>query len=176
VPNNRADRTGRIGRISSVYASLSPRVLSYGRAAISAPTSTRPTCTQDDEGESGPGESPGQGQGEGSPGGPDSGVAPVGGSAAATSGALPDITIKLKAKRLVATAGKPAKVTLRFGSNVTGATFRCRVDAKPFKPCPATFTTRPQPGKHRITTVAVTAAGADPTPATVEVTVVRKAG
>jgi len=136
-----------------------------------------PICTVDGEGESGPGE--GTGGAGGSGGDADSGAAPAGGptsSPGAPAAPLPNTTIKFKRKRLVTTTGKPAKVTIRFTSTVAGATFRCRVDAKALKPCPAAFTTHLRPGKHRITAVAVTAAGADPTPATVKLTVVRKAG
>ena len=68
---------------------------------------------------------------------------------------------------------KGAKVTVTVGASVPGATYRCRVDAKPWRPCGGSASFRLKPGKHQIAAVASTAAGSDPTPATIRVRVVR---
>ncbi|MBS1879680.1 MAG: hypothetical protein JST31_09220 [Actinobacteria bacterium] len=116
-----------------------------------------PTCLPPGEG--------GSGAGAGTPGGELSRPQPQ----------LPNTTIRLKGKPRVATAGRTVKVTVTLGSSVSGASFRCQVDRKTFRGCGATFSTRLGPGRHRIRAVAVSATGADPTPAVVKLTVVRKA-
>jgi len=74
----------------------------------------------------------------------------------------PDTRITLK---------PPAKTrdrtpTLRFATTAPGATFRCSVDAKPFKACRSPFTTPSlKPGPHRVRVAAVLADLPDPTPA-----------
>jgi hypothetical protein len=64
--------------------------------------------------------------------------------------------------------------TLRFRSDQPGATFRCKVDGKPFKPCRSPLTTKPLAfGRHTVKVQAVNAAGPDPTPALVTFKVIR---
>ena len=58
-------------------------------------------------------------------------------------------------------------VKLRFSSNESGATFRCKLDRRKLKACrsPKTYKNLDE-GKHKVTVVAVDSAGkADPTPA-----------
>jgi hypothetical protein len=114
--------------------------------------------------------------------GTESGSAAPGGSGESTAGgqtgstgkrsAVPDTTVALRGKHLVKAAGKRAKVTVVLGSTVAGATYRCRIDGKPWRPCAATKTLHLKPGRHKITAVAATSAGSDPTPAVVRVRVV----
>jgi len=73
----------------------------------------------------------------------------------------------------VTAAGRSAKVTVVIGASAAGSTYRCRVDAKPWRSCGATTTLHLKPGKHKIAAVAANAAGADPTPAIVRVRVTR---
>lgn len=64
--------------------------------------------------------------------------------------------------------------TLRFKSTPSPATFQCKIDGKPFKPCRSPLTTKPLAyGRHTIKVRAQTAAGADPTPAVVSFKVIR---
>jgi hypothetical protein len=63
--------------------------------------------------------------------------------------------------------------TFRFSSNQPGATFKCRIDRKPFRPCHSPYTAKPlSPGRHRFSVFAIgkTAAGS---PATYAFTVLR---
>jgi hypothetical protein len=123
-----------------------------------------PTCAPVGEGGSGAGE------GAGSPG--DSGTFLVGGSPNPGGAAVPDTTIALRGKHRVTTTGKSARVTVVLGSNAAGASFRCRVDAKPWHRCTSKATLRLKPGRHKVAAVATTAAGSDPTPAVVRISVI----
>ena len=112
--------------------------------------------------------SDGGGETQGAPGG-----APAGGPSQTTKhAAVPDTTIALRGKHLVKTTASSAKVTVTIGSTVAGSTYSCRVDKKPWRSCKATTTLRLKPGKHKVAAVAATAAGTDPTPATVRVRVI----
>jgi hypothetical protein len=77
------------------------------------------------------------------------------------------------------TGKPPAKTrdrtpTLRFKSTLSAATFQCKIDGKPFKPCRSPLTTKPLAyGRHTIKVRAQTAAGTDPTPAVVSFKIVR---
>jgi hypothetical protein len=54
-----------------------------------------------------------------------------------------------------------------FTADQPGATFQCKLDKGPFKPCRSPFKRRVQPGRHSFQVRAVSATGtADPTPAT----------
>jgi hypothetical protein len=86
--------------------------------------------------------------------------------------AVPDTTIVLSGKHRVTTTGKSAKVTVVIGSSEAGAKFRCRVDAKAWHPCGKMATLHLKPGRHKVTAVATTTAGSDPTPAVVRVRVI----
>jgi hypothetical protein len=122
-----------------------------------------PSCAPADEG--------GGGSGDGSGGAGGSGGG-AGENAPAPKPAVPDTTIALRGKHRVTTTGKSAKVTVVLGSTAGGATFRCRVDANKWHPCGKKATVRLKPGRHKVAAVAATAAGSDPTPAVVRVTVI----
>jgi Ca2+-binding RTX toxin-like protein len=67
------------------------------------------------------------------------------------------------------------RVAFRFGASEAGATFRCKLDRGPYRPCasPRVFLLRP--GRHVFRVVAVDAAGnADRTPAVFRVRVLRR--
>lgn len=122
-----------------------------------------PTCAPAGEGGGGTGEASG---GAGGPGGRASDNPP------APKPVVPDTTIALRGKHRVTTTGKSAKITVVLGSTAAGSTFSCRVDAKAWRPCGKKATLRLKPGKHKIAAVATAAAGSDPTPAVVRVTVI----
>jgi hypothetical protein len=109
-----------------------------------------PTCAPVSEGGGGAGD------GTGGAGGPGGGTS---GNAAAPKPAVPDTTIALRGKHRVTTTGKSAKVTVVL-------------DATAWRPCGKKATLRLKPGKHKVAAVATTAAGSDPTPAVVRVTVI----
>lgn len=59
-----------------------------------------------------------------------------------------------------------ALVAFRFRANETAATFRCRIDRQPFRPCRSPRTYRLVPGRHSFRTFAIDRAGnRDPSPA-----------
>jgi hypothetical protein len=58
---------------------------------------------------------------------------------------------------------------------VAGATFECRLDKRPPAPCVSPISYRVRPGAHTFTVFALSAAGADPTPASFGFKVKRKA-
>jgi hypothetical protein len=89
---------------------------------------------------------------------------------------IPNTTIALRGKHLVKTAAAKAKVTVLIGSTVAGSTYRCRVDKKPWRSCGTTASFHLKPGRHKVAAVAATAAGSDPTPATVRVRVIEANG
>lgn len=97
-----------------------------------------------------------------SPPSPVAQAAPPGPPALAAAPEPPDTRVTLK---------PPARTrdrtpTLRFGTTAPGASFRCSVDAKPFKACRSPFTTSVlKPGPHRVRVAAVLAGLPDPTPA-----------
>jgi hypothetical protein len=109
-------------------------------------------------------------EGSGGPVGP--GAGDGGGNAPAPKPAVPDTTIALRGKHRVTASGKTAKVTVVLGSTTAGASFRCRVDTKAWRPCGKQATLRLKPGRHKIAAVATDAAGSDPTPAVVRVQVI----
>jgi hypothetical protein len=86
--------------------------------------------------------------------------------------ALPETTVR--GPRRVAVAREWARVRLRFGSTQPGASFRCQVDSLPARSCAAAPSLRLRRGRHVVRVQAVTAAGADPTPAKIRVRVVAK--
>jgi hypothetical protein len=62
-----------------------------------------------------------------------------------------------------------------LGSDATGVTYRCRVDARPYEPCDATMTLAP--GPHEVEAFATDRAGnADASPATLKWTLAAPAG
>lgn len=78
--------------------------------------------------------------------------------------AAPDTTLGGKGR--VKTKAKSAKVKFTFSSTEAGATFMCRLDARPFTACKSPLTIKAKLGTHIFTVVAIDAAGnADPTSA-----------
>ncbi|MFL5898415.1 MAG: S8 family serine peptidase [Solirubrobacterales bacterium] len=68
--------------------------------------------------------------------------------------------------KLVRTRRRTVRVAFRFGSDQSGATFRCSIDAAAFGPCGGRLARRFAAGTHRVRVRAVSSAGlADPTPA-----------
>jgi hypothetical protein len=64
--------------------------------------------------------------------------------------------------------------TLRFKSTVSGSTFECKLDGKPFKPCRSPFTTKSLGfGQHAFKVRASAGGATDPTPASASFKVVR---
>jgi streptogramin lyase len=89
----------------------------------------------------------------------------------------PDTKIGKGPKKVVKTKGKRAKVTFRFSSSTSGATFECALvtvkkgkgkkTPKPkFKGCKSPKKVSLKPGKYRFSVRAVLAGVADPSPAT----------
>jgi subtilisin family serine protease len=69
-------------------------------------------------------------------------------------------------QKLVRSRGKTARVVFRFGSDQAGATFVCKIDKAPFKPCGSRIIRRFGLGPHVVRVKAVSSAGlADATPA-----------
>jgi hypothetical protein len=65
--------------------------------------------------------------------------------------------------------------TFRFRSNRPGATFECKLDGKPFKPCRSPLTTKTLPyGRHTLLVRTVVAGKADPSPARFSFQVVKR--
>ncbi|HEY5976701.1 MAG TPA: hypothetical protein VIT85_02495 [Solirubrobacterales bacterium] len=84
--------------------------------------------------------------------------------------AIPDTTIlgKVPAKT------RDRTPTIKFNSTVAGATFQCKVDGGPFKPCHSPFTTKKLSfGKHRVQIRAVSGAVSDSSPAAISFKVIR---
>ncbi|MBK5232425.1 MAG: SGNH/GDSL hydrolase family protein [Thermoleophilia bacterium] len=67
------------------------------------------------------------------------------------------------------------KATFRFTSNVTGSTFRCKLDNRRFRSCRSPRAYKGlKPGRHRFQVVAIDSTGqTDPTPATKKFRIVR---
>ncbi len=75
----------------------------------------------------------------------------------------PPVTI-LSAKPAAKTSDRTP--SFRFRSSTAGATFQCKVDGGPFKPCRSPFTTKSlSPGRHTVKIRAVLGGTPDPTPA-----------
>jgi hypothetical protein len=80
-------------------------------------------------------------------------------------GATPADTILGSHPRKRVRARKKARVSFRFSASVSDVTFECRLDRAPFRPCFSPASYRLKPGRHTFSVRAVTAAGADPSPA-----------
>jgi thermitase len=79
--------------------------------------------------------------------------------------------------KVVRTRGRAARVVFTFLSNETGATFVCRIDRAPYRPCLGRLARRFRLGAHVVRVLARDAAGnVDPTPAVVRFRVVRRSG
>ncbi len=68
------------------------------------------------------------------------------------------------------------KVKLSFSSDVAGATFECKLDKGPYKPCRSPKSYKVKPGKHKLSVRAVGPGGTDTTPATAKLKVIRQRG
>lgn len=78
----------------------------------------------------------------------------------------PRTFIRKKPPHLVRTRRRRTKVVFAFGSDQTGATFACRIDTAPFKPCGQRLVRRFRVGPHALRVFARNASGlGDPTPA-----------
>jgi hypothetical protein len=78
----------------------------------------------------------------------------------------PETTIAGRRGGPVEADGRFARVRFRFSSDEVGATFLCRLDKRPFKPCTSPKRLRVRIGRHTFSVAAVDAAGNfDATPA-----------
>jgi hypothetical protein len=79
---------------------------------------------------------------------------------------VPDTILGGHPKSKVVTTKKKIKVKFTFSSDVTGATFQCKLDNGSFAPCTSPKTYKVKPGKHKFSAEAVSPGGTDSTPAT----------
>ena len=92
---------------------------------------------------------------------------------AATQGACPAPTTKVK--KTPPKKSTQRKATITFSSTTAGATFTCKVDKKPAKPCSSPLRKTYKIGKHKVVVTAVSPFGiADATPVTVRFTIIKK--
>ena len=67
------------------------------------------------------------------------------------------------------------RVTFTFTASVGGSTFRCKLDARPYRPCTSPMKlAKLKPGRHRFSVVATSASGAAGEPAAYGFTISRK--
>lgn len=105
---------------------------------------------------------PASGSGSGSPVSPPPDVAPP---------TPPDTKITLKPRAKT----KDRTPTFKFTATLSGATFRCSIDGKPYKACRSPYTTPSlRPGRHTVRVAAVANGLTDPTPASSSFKVVVK--
>jgi Ca2+-binding RTX toxin-like protein len=82
--------------------------------------------------------------------------------------------LKRPAKSL-STAAHHLKVVFRFSSSERGSRFRCKLDAKPYRPCSSPRAFMVRPGRHAVRIFAIDAAGnRDPSPALIRFRVRRR--
>lgn len=86
----------------------------------------------------------------------------------------PNTVLGFHPAKTVKTSKKKVKVKFTFSSNVTGATFKCKLDKGPFAPCTSPKTYKVRPGKHKFSVEAVSAGGTDRSPATFGFSVKKK--
>lgn len=87
----------------------------------------------------------------------------------------PRTRITARPHALVTTQRSRRRVAVRFAAGEPGATFRCKLDHQPFRPCASPRIYRLLPGRHAIRVLATDAAGnADRTPALLRVRVLRR--
>jgi hypothetical protein len=78
----------------------------------------------------------------------------------------PRTKITKRPARLLLTGAHPRRVVFRFASSERGSTFRCKLDAKPYRLCSSPRAYTVAPGRHAVRIYAVDAAGnRDRTPA-----------
>jgi hypothetical protein len=83
-------------------------------------------------------------------------------------GVHPGLRVTTKLSRL--------KVSFGFSSDLPGATFECKVDKGPYKPCRSPKAFKVKPGKHRFSVRAVGPGGTDATPMTYKFKVIKQKG
>jgi len=87
---------------------------------------------------------------------------------------VPNTILGTHPKGRVVTTKKKAKVKFAFSSDISGATFQCRLDKGSFAPCASPKTYKVKPGKHTFSVEATSAGGTDSTPASFSFKVVKK--
>ena len=92
-------------------------------------------------------------------------VIPTSGSETPNHQAALRTFFRLRPRKVVLTRHQRAKVVFRFGSNVSDATFVCRIDGGLFRPCPARLVRRFPLGAHVVSVAARDESGGDRTPA-----------
>jgi hypothetical protein len=105
--------------------------------------------------------------------GPSTDGNPPAGQAPTPGPAPPETVLVSHPKKTVKTRARKVRVTFRFRSPTSGATFTCKLDKALTKPCrpPARFSVKP--GKHTFVVTAKGPGGSDPTPARFRFTVKR---
>jgi Glycine rich protein len=78
---------------------------------------------------------------------------------------VPNTTIGSHPKPRIKTKRSKVKVKFTFSSDVTGATFQCKLDKGSFAPCTSPKTYKVKPGKHKFSVAASGPGGTDATPA-----------
>jgi len=87
----------------------------------------------------------------------------------------PRTEITVRPPAVLTTHRARRRVALRFASNETGATFRCQLDHRPYRPCASPRIYSLKPGRHAIRVFATDAAGnSDRSPALFKVRVLRR--
>lgn len=89
---------------------------------------------------------------------------------------VPDTKIGVHPGAKVVTKKAKLKVKFTFSSTVAGATFECKLDKGPYKPCRSPKTFKVKPGKHKLSVRAIGPGGIDATPATANFKVIRQKG
>jgi Ca2+-binding RTX toxin-like protein len=104
-------------------------------------------------------------------------IPPAPGDAGPPTGPVPDVTpprtrVTARPRSVLATEKARRLVVFRFDSNESGATFRCRLDRRPFRQCASPHAFSLTPGQHRVRIVAFDPSGNfDPTAAILSVRV-----
>ncbi|HEU5062898.1 MAG TPA: S8 family serine peptidase [Solirubrobacterales bacterium] len=101
-------------------------------------------------------------------------VAPPSESPPPASPPAPDTRILKRPARVVSTFGRAARVVFRFGSDQAGASFLCKLDRSPYRPCSSRLVRRFPLGLHVLRVKAQGPGGIDPTPAVARFRVVRR--
>ena len=89
---------------------------------------------------------------------------------------VPDTKIGIHPGAKVFTQKAKLKVKIGFSSDVAGATFECKLDKAPYKPCRSPKSFKVKPGKHKFSVRAVAPGGTDTSPATTKFKVIRQKG
>jgi Ca2+-binding RTX toxin-like protein len=87
----------------------------------------------------------------------------------------PQTRLLRRPARVLFTAGRRRAVAFAFAANEAGATFRCKLDRKPFRPCRPPRVYRLPPGAHAFRVFAIDRAGnRDRTPALIRLRIRRR--